>query len=28
LIVQAMVDDLTLVSYEAIFDGFGVKRLW
>ncbi len=28
LIAQALVEDLTLVSNEAIFDGFGVKRLW
>ena len=28
LIAQAMVEDLTLVSNETIFDGFGVKRLW
>lgn len=28
LIAQALVEDLILVSNEAIFDGFGVKRLW
>ena len=28
LIAQALVEDLTLVSNEAIFDGFGVKRPW
>ena len=28
IIAQALVEDLTLVSNEAIFDGFGVKRLW
>jgi PIN domain nuclease of toxin-antitoxin system len=28
LIAQAMIEDMTLVSNEAIFDGFGVKRLW
>ena len=24
----ALVDDLTLVSNEALFDSYGVKRLW
>jgi PIN domain nuclease of toxin-antitoxin system len=28
LIAQARVDDLTLVSNEALFDAYGVKRLW
>jgi PIN domain nuclease of toxin-antitoxin system len=28
LIAQALVEDLTLVSNEAVFDGFGVQRLW
>jgi PIN domain nuclease of toxin-antitoxin system len=28
LIAQALVDDLTLVSNEALFDSYGVKRLW
>lgn len=28
LIAQALEDDLTLVSNEAAFDKFGVKRLW
>lgn len=28
LIAQAQVETLTLVSNEALFDGFGVVRLW
>jgi PIN domain nuclease of toxin-antitoxin system len=28
LIAQALVDDLTLISNEALFDAYGVKRLW
>jgi PIN domain nuclease of toxin-antitoxin system len=28
LIAQALVEDLTLVSNEALFDSYGVKRLW
>jgi PIN domain nuclease of toxin-antitoxin system len=28
LIAQALVDDLTLVSNEALFDAYGVNRLW
>ena len=28
LIAQAMLDDLTLVSNERVFDIYGVKRLW
>ena len=28
LIAQAMLDDLTLVSSEAVFDGYGTRRLW
>jgi PIN domain nuclease of toxin-antitoxin system len=28
LIAQASVEDLTLVSNEAVFDNFGVQRLW
>jgi|SRR6266481_5983931 PIN domain nuclease of toxin-antitoxin system len=28
LIAQAMIDDLTLVSNERVFDAYGVKRLW
>lgn len=28
LIAQAMLDDLTFVSNERIFDAYGVKRLW
>ncbi len=28
LIAQALVEGLTLVSNEAAFDGFGVRRLW
>lgn len=28
LIAQARTDDLTLVSNEKAFDGFGVSRLW
>jgi PIN domain nuclease of toxin-antitoxin system len=28
LIAQAMVEDMLLVSNEAIFDGYGVSRLW
>lgn len=28
LIAQALVDDLTLVSNEALFASYGVKRLW
>jgi len=28
LIAQSLVENLTLVSNERLFDGFGVKRLW
>lgn len=28
LIAQAQLEDLTLVSNEALFDQFGIKRLW
>lgn len=28
LIAQALIEDMTLVSNERLFDGFGVKRLW
>ena len=28
LIAQAQVEDMVLVSNEAMFDGFAVKRLW
>ena len=28
LIAQAQIEDLILVSNEALFDDFGVKRLW
>lgn len=28
IMAQAMLNDLMLVSNEAIFDGFGVRRLW
>jgi len=28
LIAQAMIENLTLVSNEKVFDAFGVKRLW
>ena len=28
LIVQAMLEDLVLISNERIFDAYGVKRLW
>jgi len=28
LIAQAMIEGLTLVSNEKLFDGFGVARLW
>jgi len=28
LIAQALVEDLVLVSNEAVFDRFGVRRLW
>ena len=28
LIAQAQVEDMMLVSNEALFDGFAVKRLW
>ncbi|WP_420382285.1 type II toxin-antitoxin system VapC family toxin [Novosphingobium sp.] len=28
LIAQALVEDMTLVSNETMFDGFAVKRLW
>jgi PIN domain nuclease of toxin-antitoxin system len=28
LIAQSIVDGLTLVSKEKLFDGFGVQRLW
>ncbi|MCC7274708.1 MAG: type II toxin-antitoxin system prevent-host-death family antitoxin [Alphaproteobacteria bacterium] len=28
LIAQALIDDMTLVSNERLFDGFGVRRIW
>ena len=28
LIAQAEAEDMTLVSNQALFDGFAVKRLW
>lgn len=28
LIAQARVEDMVLVSNEALFDGFGVRRVW
>lgn len=28
LIAQALTEDMTLVSNERLFDGFGIKRLW
>jgi PIN domain nuclease of toxin-antitoxin system len=28
LIAQSLVEDLTLVSNETVFDSYGVKRLW
>jgi PIN domain nuclease of toxin-antitoxin system len=28
LIAQAMIEDLVLVSNEAAFDAYGVRRLW
>jgi PIN domain nuclease of toxin-antitoxin system len=28
LIAQAIVEDMLLVSNEAVFDGYGVNRLW
>ena len=28
LIAQAITENMTLVSNERLFDGFGVKRLW
>ena len=28
LIAQALLDDMTLVSNELVFDAFGVRRLW
>lgn len=28
LIAQAQAEDMTLISNEALFDGFAVKRLW
>ncbi|MED5537944.1 MAG: PIN domain nuclease, partial [Pseudomonadota bacterium] len=28
LIAQGLLNDLTLVSNETLFDGFGVARLW
>lgn len=28
LVAQAMLEDLTLVSNERVFDAYGVKRLW
>jgi PIN domain nuclease of toxin-antitoxin system len=28
LIAQALEEDLTIISNEAAFDGFGVRRLW
>ena len=28
LIAQALIEGLTLISNEVLFDGFGVRRLW
>jgi PIN domain nuclease of toxin-antitoxin system len=28
LVAQALAEDMVLVSNEALFDGFAVKRLW
>ena len=28
LIAQALSEDMVLVSNEAVFDGFGVRRIW
>ncbi|MCY4475158.1 MAG: type II toxin-antitoxin system VapC family toxin [Chloroflexi bacterium] len=28
LIAQAIIDDLTLVSNETLFDSYGVRRMW
>jgi PIN domain nuclease of toxin-antitoxin system len=28
LIAQAMLEDMSLVSNEAAFDAYGVRRLW
>jgi PIN domain nuclease of toxin-antitoxin system len=28
LIAQALIEKMSLVSNEAVFDGFGVSRLW
>lgn len=28
LVAQAIVNDLTLISNEAVFDKYGAKRLW
>ena len=28
LIAQAIVENMSLVSKEAVFDGYGVSRLW
>ena len=28
LIAQAQAEDMVLISNEALFDGFGVKRIW
>lgn len=28
LIAQALLEDLTLISNERVFDGYGVQRLW
>jgi PIN domain nuclease of toxin-antitoxin system len=28
LVAQALAEDLSLISNEAMFDGFAVKRLW
>ena len=28
LIVQTMIEDMTIISIESIFDQYGVKRIW
>lgn len=28
LIAQALVNDIPIVSNDAVFDGFGVERIW
>jgi PIN domain nuclease of toxin-antitoxin system len=28
LIAQAQAEDLTMVSNEEIFDGYGIRRVW